>query len=579
MKCWKCGQENVQNVSQCVYCGAGMNRPEPETEIGAALRQLYDHYGAEKMLTNPLLMVNGLGDLVQDNGKFRSQLKMALDAGIGKVYLEQIRTAGKPDYNFDSRVLAILIEDAELSEPAANKIMDAMDEMIGWQAPAQIPSQPAPKAPVQPPVQVNRPSETEYTLPDLDSEKKTRWPLILIALLVVAVAAFLIANQSQGWVPVPWATSTPSPSPTPTPVPETPTPTPTPVPETPSPTPTPTPCTPTPSPEPTPTHKPEIGHYNGDGSLMYTEYYNGAGELIKTIYEPEVNYYNEDGSLYYTDYYNEIGQIIKTVFYDGNGKYEMVIYSEFNESGIKTLMRREDYSEGSLKGYSIMEYNANGKMVLVRNFNASGIITSKQEYGPEEELKRSESYGNGIIERAYERNSIGLVAKEEVYTNGKMDYYRLYEYDDNGNQTKSTVCESDGSVRAINRRVYDSNNSLTEETNYDAEGNLKDRSVYANKEKVKYERYKNKGQDLDYDEEYQDKKKIKTTYYESGAVKSYWRYYYNSDGKLIKEEFYRGNELEIIYKYEYGTAREGYRIKKEYDKDGNLVKETEVKDY
>ena len=100
MKCWKCGKENVRDVSQCVYCGTDMNRPEPKTETGAALRKLYDHYGCEAILTNPLLMVNGLGDLVQDSGKFRSQLKMALDAGIGKIYLEQIRTAGKPDRTF-----------------------------------------------------------------------------------------------------------------------------------------------------------------------------------------------------------------------------------------------------------------------------------------------------------------------------------------------------------------------------------------------------------------------------------------------------------------------------------------------
>lgn len=131
MKCWKCSKEIEDGASNCVYCGTSQFRSVPETVIGRALRALYDRYGAQVIFSNNAYLFNGLGDLVDDVKKLRNQLKMALDAGIGRIYLEQINH-GVPDSDFDCRIKILLTDDAGLSDKTANEIMGYFDEMIGW---------------------------------------------------------------------------------------------------------------------------------------------------------------------------------------------------------------------------------------------------------------------------------------------------------------------------------------------------------------------------------------------------------------------------------------------------------------
>ena len=132
MKCWKCGNNIEAGTNTCVFCGAKVKRSEPASEAGIALRQLYDHYGAENLLSDPILLSNGYGDLCPDDKKFRNQLKLALSTGIGKIYIAQIKSVGKPDASFLQRIRTALSEDAGLSEKAIQDITKAFDEMIGW---------------------------------------------------------------------------------------------------------------------------------------------------------------------------------------------------------------------------------------------------------------------------------------------------------------------------------------------------------------------------------------------------------------------------------------------------------------
>ena len=140
MKCWKCSREIEDGASNCVYCGVSQSRNVPETEVGRALRALYDRYGAPVVLSNHAYLLNGLGDLVGDTKKLRNQLKMALDTGIGQIYLEQI-SHGAPDSDFDCRIKILLTDDAGLSDKTADEIMGYFDEMIGW----RINTQPQPQ--------------------------------------------------------------------------------------------------------------------------------------------------------------------------------------------------------------------------------------------------------------------------------------------------------------------------------------------------------------------------------------------------------------------------------------------------
>lgn len=136
MKCWRCGKENTDGAGSCVYCGVGLMRQAPRTAPGRAMRELYDHYGAEEIFMNKAYLVNGLGDLLEDSGKLRNRIKMAADAGIFSLYKEQL-PAGKPDSDFYARVRLLMEEDAGLSEKACGELISFMDEMIGWPLPEQ----------------------------------------------------------------------------------------------------------------------------------------------------------------------------------------------------------------------------------------------------------------------------------------------------------------------------------------------------------------------------------------------------------------------------------------------------------
>ena len=117
----------------CVYCGAQQKRPAPVTEEGKALRGLYDRYGAKTVLNNGAYLVSGLGDLVGEEKKLRNQLKMAMDAGVGRLYLEQLEQDA-PGEDFDRRVKLLLTEEAGLNDKAAGELAGYFDEMIGWRA-------------------------------------------------------------------------------------------------------------------------------------------------------------------------------------------------------------------------------------------------------------------------------------------------------------------------------------------------------------------------------------------------------------------------------------------------------------
>ena len=133
MKCWKCEQELAEGTGICPYCGKEQKRPVPVTEIGRALREVYDRYGARDVLGNSVFLVNGLGDLLEDSKELRTKLKMAMDAGAGRMYLEQLNI-GTPDSNFDKRVNRLLTEGAGLKDSVAEELAGYLDEMIGWRS-------------------------------------------------------------------------------------------------------------------------------------------------------------------------------------------------------------------------------------------------------------------------------------------------------------------------------------------------------------------------------------------------------------------------------------------------------------
>lgn len=137
MICWRCGKKLTEHASSCAYCGTSQKRTVPKTEAGKAMRQIYDHFGPTEILTSKNKLSVGLGDILPDSKKLRRQIEGAFEAGIGRLYLNQLDAAGKADENFNTRIKKLLTENAEVSDKAAEDLMKYMEEMIGWQ-PASV---------------------------------------------------------------------------------------------------------------------------------------------------------------------------------------------------------------------------------------------------------------------------------------------------------------------------------------------------------------------------------------------------------------------------------------------------------
>ena len=133
MKCWKCGQALAEGAGTCPYCGVKQKRSVPVSETGKAMRAMFDHYGAQTVLSNEEFLANGLDDLPESSRKLRNQLSMAMEAGVGQLYLKQLAEKG-PDAVFDHRVRTLLTEEAGLNAIAAAELEGLFDEMIGWRS-------------------------------------------------------------------------------------------------------------------------------------------------------------------------------------------------------------------------------------------------------------------------------------------------------------------------------------------------------------------------------------------------------------------------------------------------------------
>ena len=145
MKCWKCGKDIPGSASVCIYCSASMSRKAPVTEQGRAMRMIYDRFGSEAVFAKRSMLSAALGDLMQNAQRLRGQVDMAMSCGAGSVYLDQLRSSGRPDAAFRLRVKTLLTEDAGLSERVAAELMGYFDEMIGWTGAAQTAERSSPR--------------------------------------------------------------------------------------------------------------------------------------------------------------------------------------------------------------------------------------------------------------------------------------------------------------------------------------------------------------------------------------------------------------------------------------------------
>ena len=202
------------------------------------MRTIYDHYGCRQVLGNATLLHNALGDFLGEDGrKLRNQVHIAMDSGLGKLYLSQLE---HPTPQFSAQALNLLTE-AGLSEQTARQLKDLFDAMVGF--PADAPTRPVPPPP--PPQQevsrsqrheINSPAQTsqqersrkqEHVQPAPPTPpkqpRKNHLGIICLALLVLALIGMMTQRQAgvglfrPAATPTVRVTATPTPRPTATP--------------------------------------------------------------------------------------------------------------------------------------------------------------------------------------------------------------------------------------------------------------------------------------------------------------------------------------------------------------------------
>ena len=164
------------------------------------MRTIYDHYGCRQVLGNATLLHNALGDFLGEYGrKLRNQVRIAMDSGLGKLYLSQLE---HPSEQFSAQAIDLLT-DAGLAEQTARQLKSLFDAMVGF--PADAPARPVPPpqpmepeisrsrsrnnaSPAQPPLpEASRePAQQHFTpVPPKQPPRKNRLGIICLALLLL----------------------------------------------------------------------------------------------------------------------------------------------------------------------------------------------------------------------------------------------------------------------------------------------------------------------------------------------------------------------------------------------------------
>lgn len=132
MKCWRCGAGVAKDAVVCKRCGANQTRNSPVSEIGKELRKQYDQYDADTILGKDEKIILDALSRKKVSSDICAQFRSAIQAGLGKSYLKQIRVSGLPDRDFYKSIHFKLMNNTDLSEESINQLIAWFDEMIGW---------------------------------------------------------------------------------------------------------------------------------------------------------------------------------------------------------------------------------------------------------------------------------------------------------------------------------------------------------------------------------------------------------------------------------------------------------------
>ena len=101
------------------------------TDVCNALKALYNDLGPNNLFSDSKYVVQCINESVDDSERISIIIRFAIDAGVGKFYLELINENKLPDDNFDNNVLEFLT-DYGLSDDAAAMVINIFAGMLNW---------------------------------------------------------------------------------------------------------------------------------------------------------------------------------------------------------------------------------------------------------------------------------------------------------------------------------------------------------------------------------------------------------------------------------------------------------------
>ena len=346
--------------------------------------------------------------------------------------------------------------------------------------------------------------------------------------------------------------------------------------------------------------------YDENGALsVYDVYgYNSKGQLTK-----ESRYDSNDAQESYGVYeYNDKEQQVKYSRYDKAGVLDYYTINEYNAGGLLTKSLSYDRG-GALYFHCVYEYNAKGQQISVLNYNENGELFVRFETVYEEDgehiqytrqvqlpsmqtwtniftydeygdLVRLDSYDDDNVLRSYtvyEYDTAGTPDEADgaADTAGGADGTTVSQPEEIRREVRWNCCYPDGTLQWYHIYTYDENGEETSAASYDGQGSqtgfvdtstgaswlysVEDGSVTqhvetsvreGNTETVTCDTYEDFWKVILYD----DNDRIKELrYYSSGSLRDYDLYKYNEKGQLIRVENY--GEMVWYTAYELDEGR------------------------
>lgn len=201
-----------------------------------------------------------------------------------------------------------------------------------------------------------------------------------------------------------------------------------------------------------------------------------------------LNGYNSNGELawYHIFTCNEAGQQTAVTAYDAAGHQTGSMELLYDEEGRQLRVHSYLLETGEIDGYSEFEYDSRGNMIRseyarlgeepnqyeVYAYNDDGICTSSScyqlLYGPDGLIP-----DDWHLSHSTEYDTWGKRSRTTWYDDGKINGYYIYEYNDDGQESRMNNCDADGNIREYIISCYDGSGKFIGQEYYNADGSLR----------------------------------------------------------------------------------------------------------